>query len=96
MKRDWTEAKKKCKEEGVCRNCKRYSDLLQPAHLIHRGMGGSMEADNIIPLCQDCHHAFDSHTLDILGLLSLDEQLAMVRNAGGIENARRRACPGQY
>lgn len=93
--RDWSAAKEKVEQEGICRNC-RTNRLLTPAHLIHRGMGGNMEADNIIPLCIQCHAAYDKHELDILKLLTVDEQIAMVRCAGGIENARIRACPSQY
>lgn len=95
MRRDWTDAKRKVEAEGVCRNCHSGSTL-EPAHLIHRGMGGGMEAENIIPLCRTCHKAFDSHMLDILSLLTLEEQLAAVRNAGGIENARIRLVPSLY
>jgi len=93
--RDWTEAQQKVEQEGKCRNCRR-TNMLTPAHLIHRGMGGGMGADNIIPLCIKCHAAFDRHELDILGLLTVDEQVAMVRLAKGIENARKRAWSREY
>lgn len=99
MKRDWTEAKKKCVTEGRCRVCKRAPSQqhpLTPAHLVHRGMGGDMSADNIVPLCIVHHSAFDKHKLDILPYLTTDEQVTMVRLSGSIESARRRALPSEY
>lgn len=59
-------------------------------------MGSSNDADEGIPLCLDCHTEFDRHNLDILELLTLDEQLALVRNAGSIERARQRVLPSEY
>ncbi len=94
MKRDWTAAREKCEREGRCRYCGGRDP--QAAHLWHRGMGGGMEADLIVPLCFYCHQRFDSHDIDILGLLSLDEQLALVRAAGSLERARQRVVPSEY
>ena len=45
---------------------------------------------SIVPLCRDCHRAYDAHQLDLLPYLSVAEQCAAVRGAGGIEAARRR------
>lgn len=102
MRRNWASAKKKCEREGVCRYCQSFACLpLQPAHLWHRGMGAGrgidlMNDDLIIPLGEPCHTLFDQHRIDVLPILSLNEQVALVSAAGGIETARRRVCPLQY
>jgi hypothetical protein len=49
-----------------------------------------MSADNIVPLCRECHVEYDQHRLDLLPALTLPEQVAAVRQAGGIALAYRR------
>lgn len=49
-----------------------------------------MELDNILPLCRHCHGCFDSGLLDVLPYLTLEEQLEVVRQAGGIGRAYAR------
>lgn len=95
-RRDWSEARTKCEDEGSCRISGCSGSPLQPAHLVHRGMGGDMDADNIIPLCLEHHQEFDRHRLDILHLCSLNEQLSTVRQLGSIERARQRLMPSEY
>ena len=51
-----------------------------------------MSADNIVPLCRDCHTEYDQHRLDLLPFLTLPEQIAAVRQAGGIALAYRRTA----
>jgi|SRR5687768_14287697 len=94
MKRDWTAAIDKCEKEGTCRICRRGNP--EPAHLWHRGLGGSMDADNIVPLCRTHHHLFDSHRIDLLPYLSEAEQIRLVQETGSIETARRRVLPSEY
>jgi hypothetical protein len=48
------------------------------------------------PLHRTHHRAYDAHELDILHVLTLEEQVQAVRDAGGIENARKRLCPSLY
>lgn len=59
-----------------------------------------VDPDRVIPLCgpfpAGCHGAEHRHELDTLPLLSLEEQLQAVADAGGIENARIRTCPSLY
>lgn len=93
-RRDWSAAEAKCEEEAVCRNCG--GSPVQFAHIWTRGMGSSDSADEGIPLCLACHTGFDRHDLDVLHLLTLDEQLTVVRNAGSIERARQRLLPSEY
>lgn len=87
MARDWTAAKQKVKDEGMCRACAD-TQILDPAHIIARSLGGDMEADNIITLCRSCHSAYDSHILDILPILSRAEEVHAV-NLVGIARAYR-------
>jgi predicted restriction endonuclease len=79
-------------EEGQCRNCGA-SEILDPAHVIPRSRisSGGEDPRNIVPLCRLCHMTFDQGTgLDILPLLSLDEQSYIV-GLVGIAEAYRRA-----
>ena len=102
--RDWDDAIRKVRQEAECRVCGVERNL-QAAHLAPRAHDkpkrfGSkvrvVEADNILPLCQRCHYRFDSHELDILEYLTVDEQLHVVKALGGIENARMRLAPLDY
>jgi hypothetical protein len=50
----------------------------------------------VVPLCRRHHKLYDDHAIDILGALSLSEQLQAVVDSDGIENARVRLAPGAY
>ncbi len=98
-------AREKVELEGVCRSCgDRNTGHLDAAHLWPRSMGGRGFEDpaRVIPLCSlikggaGCHDDFDSHRLDVLDLLTLEEQVALVRDAHGIERARVRCLPSEY
>ena len=93
-RRNWKEARQKVEREGFrCRVC-RSSFQVEAAHVIPRslapGVGTNMSADNIVPLCRECHVEYDQHRLDLLPALTLPEQVAAVRQAGGIALAYRR------
>jgi 5-methylcytosine-specific restriction endonuclease McrA len=93
-RRSWKEARQKVEREGFrCRVC-RSSFQVEAAHVIPRslapGVGMNMSADNIVPLCRECHVEYDQHRLDLLPALTLPEQVAAVRQAGGIALAYRR------
>lgn len=92
-------ARQKVEAEGQCRACGVGGpDRLDAAHLIDRSLAASGfdDPDLIIPLCSTikggvgCHDDYDAHRLDVLPLLTVDEQVAAVRAAGGIERARGR------
>ena len=94
-RRDWREARAKVEyESGRCRVC--YAPNADAAHVIPRslapGVGNNMRADNIVPLCRDCHTEYDQHRLSLLEYLTLPEQIAAVRQAGGIALAYRRTA----
>lgn len=100
IKRSWADARAKVEREGRCRVCGS-SDFLQAAHTIGRryqdikdGSKVIVKADAVVPLCQECHEAFDARRLDLLPYLGLWEQLNSVEAAGGIENARKRLTGG--
>jgi hypothetical protein len=58
--------------------------------------------DSVIPLCSStpdrvgCHYRYDAGEVSILAVLTPDEQLRAVTDAGGIELARRRIDPTDY
>ena len=88
MKRSWKEAHAKVNEEGRCRKCGS-TQILDPAHVVPRGLGGGMSADEIVPLCRKCHTAYDGPGLDLLPVLTRDEQVAAVKTLGLARAYRR-------
>jgi hypothetical protein len=48
-----------------------------------------MGADAVVGLCRKCHISYDSHDLDLLPYLTVDEQVHATRMASGLERARR-------
>jgi predicted restriction endonuclease len=92
-KRDMAHAWGKVVEEAQCRACSS-TQILDPAHIVARSRigpnGGAENPLNIIPLCRLCHRQFDHGTgLDILPLLSLEEQSYVVSLVGIAEAFRR-------
>ncbi len=83
MKRDWTEARDKVEAEGCCRACGATGEL-DAAHVIARSLSGarSMNADSVIPLCRSCHVAQHAHRLELLPMLSSEEQVEATRVVG--------------
>lgn len=94
-RRNWKEARAKVDaENGRCRVCG--APNAEAAHVIPRslapGVGNNMSADNIVPLCRDCHTEYDHHRLSLLEYLGMAEQVAAVRSAGSIALAYRRTA----
>lgn len=97
LRRDWHDAREKIDHEGRCRVCGD-SWALEAAHTVGRARderqrGASIvhiDPNAVLPLCQRCHQAYDAGRLNLLGFLTLDEELCAVRAAGGLEAARRR------
>lgn len=63
--------------------------------------------DSIVPLCSDhvtddnkvrpgCHYRYDAGEVSILAVLTPDEQVRAIQDAGGIELARRRIDAPDY
>ena len=107
VRRDWSEARQKVDEEGRCRVCLRGDKKLEAAHILGRRydrprVEGSttkvllVHRLSVIPMCSECHYAYDSHRLSILKYLTPEEQVRAVQDAGTIELARRRLDPLDY
>lgn len=91
MTRNWKKMREKVDaEDGVCRNCG--GPDAQAAHIIPRSLipkVGHSQLDgedprNCIPLCavRGCHPLYDGHQLDILPILTREEQAYAVELAG--------------
>lgn len=106
-RRDWTQARAKVDTEGRCRNCRRQggpgtSLFLEAAHVIGREHDQPSLHDervlwvapiDVVPLCRMCHALYDDRRLDLLPVLTVEEQAAAVRKVG-IVSATRRMCGG--
>lgn len=93
-KRSWTAALEKVASEGKCRACGRADVKLDAAHLVPRSQvppGIGEDPRNIVPLCAGpigCHIRYDGHALELLGVLTLDEQ-SYITGLVGIARAYR-------
>lgn len=89
-KRVWTAMREKCDTEGRCRYCGRPNP--EAAHIIPRSRvkpGIGEDARNCIPLDRPCHVAYDQGRLDILPVLTREEQAYAVELVGLYEAYRR-------
>jgi hypothetical protein len=94
--RDWTQARAKVDAEARCRFCGTSQSIarLEAAHIIPRSLApnGGEDPLNIVPLCATssrCHQAYDQGRIDLLPVLTLEEQECAVRLAGGLAAALR-------
>lgn len=65
---------------AVCRQCG--NDIVHPAHVIDRSLGGCDDPLCVIALCPLDHRLYDEHRLDILPLLNHCEQAHAVSHLG--------------
>lgn len=79
--RDWRVPRGKVVFEDACRVCAKRGGL-EAAHIIPRSLGGTEHQDATLPLCRSCHTQYDSHTLDLLPVLTLSEQAYAVGLVG--------------
>jgi 5-methylcytosine-specific restriction endonuclease McrA len=84
-------------EENRCRVCAIPDSVkpLEAAHIIARaharpGLDWAEHEHNCVPLCRNCHSAYDFRELDLLPFLSREEQAHAVLLAGGIITALER------
>lgn len=90
--------RQKVEDEGQCRVCGAPAYQCDAAHLWDRslGRGDFKDPDLVVPLCAEikggagCHQLYDKHMLDLLPYLTLAEQIAVVKAAGGIARAWKR------
>jgi 5-methylcytosine-specific restriction endonuclease McrA len=97
-RRDWTAARAKVEADnhGRCRVCRTAG--VDAAHVIPRSINPTetnMGADAVVGLCRRCHTSYDSHQLDLLPYLTIDEQVHATRMAGSIERARQMITGGR-
>lgn len=52
--------------------------------------------ESVIPLCRSHHRRYDEHHIDVLHVLTIDEQIRAVLDLDGIEPARLRTAPTAY
>lgn len=74
----------KIRDEGKCRSCGVPDTIhgLDPAHCIAKSIGGKNNYDSVIPLCRACHDAQHRHEIDLLPLMTREEQVEAVRAIG--------------
>jgi hypothetical protein len=80
-------AQRRKAQASVCRACGGLGS--DPAHIIPRSLGGCDEDLCVIPLCRAHHRAYDEHNLDVLALLTHDEQAHTVAHVGLISALQR-------
>lgn len=61
-----------------------YRDYSEPIKIIRR-----VPAAAVVPLCQNCHLAYDAHKLDLLPYLTNEEQASAVAAVGIVRAVRR-------
>jgi hypothetical protein len=91
-KRDWTTFRAKVNEEGRCRIGGALHGLPDAAHIIQRSRipgEAAMHPLNCVPLCRDCHRAYDERRLDLLPSLTPAEQAYAVHLVGLIAALER-------
>jgi len=73
---------------GVCRRCcARWGTELH--HLVKRSHGGDDVADNLIPLCRDCHRFIHEHPNDSFLAKLTDAEYAYMIDRGGEDYPER-------
>lgn len=113
----WDKARAKVADERACRFCgtRLNAEHLHACHVIGRDRDAFdpvtrepreqpwvVEPDRIVPGCSGCHVAYDMNEIDLLGKLTLEEELQAVRDSyppvrgSGIEHARLRTAPTAY
>lgn len=111
-RRDWTAARTKVETEEACRVCGsnvevQAAHIIERSrdkfHLDGSPRDGVwvVEAVRIVPLCGPfsplhCHVDFDAHAIDILQVLTLEEQVQAVRDAGSLVTAHQRTAPSSF
>lgn len=93
-RRDWSDALAKVAQEGRCRVCA--AERPQVAHVLGRrhdrdGPDGTLlvAPEDVVPLCERCHRAYDARDLDLLPHLTRAEQARAAALAGLIGALRR-------
>jgi 5-methylcytosine-specific restriction endonuclease McrA len=74
----------KISDEGKCRCCGVPDSIhgLDPAHTIPKSLSGKNTYDSVLPLCRACHDAQHRGEIELLPLMTRDEQVEAVRAVG--------------
>ena len=97
IQRDWTAARAKVDNAPGCRKCGRGHGL-EAAHIVGRkydrkldrsGHKRVVDPESVVPLCRDCHTAYDSYRLDLLPYLTNEEQARAALDVGLFAAFRR-------
>lgn len=94
VKRDWSQAEVKRRD----RRCRVRYDCYGPVELAHVSgrrydENGVVNPDDVVPLCQKHHMAYDAREFDLLPFLDLEEQSRAVLHLG-IVRAYKRTTSG--
>lgn len=73
--------REKVRDEGRCRICLVPSSL-DPAHVTPTANGGCHDPLCVIPLCRADHRLYDGRALDVLPVLTREEQAHAVNHVG--------------
>ena len=81
-------------KKGPCRVCsfRATESAIDPHHLVFSGHGGDDVADNIVPICRQCHEALHNRASAICRLLLRklsDAEYAYMVERGGEDYAER-------
>lgn len=86
QKRDMRAARAKVDEEGACRYCGRTDLPLEAAHIVPRSRltakEGAEDPRNILPLCREHHALQHALKLELLGLMTHEEEMYVVQLVG--------------
>lgn len=72
---------------SVCRSCG--DELVHPAHVIDRSLGGCNDPLCVLPLCPSCHRDYDGGKAEVLPFLSKAEQAHAVGHVGIVSALKR-------
>lgn len=75
---------RKIADEGRCRSCGVPHAIhpLDAAHTIPKSLGGKATYDSVIPLCRACHDAQHRREIELLPLMTREEEMEAVRAVG--------------
>lgn len=62
---------------------------IDPAHVIHRSVGGCDEPPCVVPLCREDHRLYDEGKLDLLPYLDRQTQAHAVSHVGLLDALQR-------
>ncbi len=80
---------------GPCEYCGVWSRDRDPAHIFHRGMGGSDRLNfrrNLVSLCRDCHNRHGHEIKQLLAIAAKRERCTVEEIEEEVFRARGKRC----